>query len=51
MDPAGPYYEDKPPSVILDPTDAVFVDVVHTDDSSILNTLVAKGGRWHITTG
>ncbi|XP_018427678.1 PREDICTED: pancreatic lipase-related protein 2-like [Nanorana parkeri] len=34
LDPAGPYFENTPPSVRLDPTDALFVDVIHTDGSS-----------------
>ncbi|XP_071118489.1 pancreatic triacylglycerol lipase-like [Haliotis cracherodii] len=31
LDPAGPSFEDTNPTVRLDPTDAVFVDVIHTD--------------------
>ncbi|XP_030899571.2 lipase member H isoform X4 [Melopsittacus undulatus] len=31
LDPAGPLYRGKPPSERLDPTDAQFVDVVHSD--------------------
>ena len=31
LDPAGPYFEWLPPFVRLDPTDAQFVDVIHTD--------------------
>ncbi|CAL1271044.1 unnamed protein product [Larinioides sclopetarius] len=31
LDPAGPYFEDTDPKVRLDPTDALFVDVIHTD--------------------
>ncbi|KAG8189509.1 hypothetical protein JTE90_008471 [Oedothorax gibbosus] len=34
LDPAGPYFENMPPSVRLDTTDADFVDVIHTDTSS-----------------
>ncbi|KAK3602036.1 hypothetical protein CHS0354_015027 [Potamilus streckersoni] len=31
LDPAGPFFEDTEPKVRLDPTDAEFVDVIHTD--------------------
>lgn len=31
LDPAGPMFEHLPPSVRLDPTDAQFVDVIHTN--------------------
>ncbi|KAK6189125.1 hypothetical protein SNE40_005163 [Patella caerulea] len=31
LDPAGPYFEGTPPMVRLDSTDAVFVDVAHTN--------------------
>lgn len=31
LDPAEPEFEDHPPSIRLDPTDAVFVDVIHTN--------------------
>lgn len=39
LDPAAPYFEDMPISVRIDPTDANFVDVIHTD----LNSLVISG--------
>lgn len=31
LDPAGPLYRGKPPSERLDPSDAQFVDVIHSD--------------------
>lgn len=41
LDPAGPYYENTPPEVRLDPTDAVFVDVIHSDGTA--NLLLGLG--------
>ncbi|KAG8189510.1 hypothetical protein JTE90_008472 [Oedothorax gibbosus] len=34
LDPAAPYFQNMPPSVRLDTTDADFVDVIHTDSAS-----------------
>lgn len=31
LDPAGPLYNGKPPEDRLDPSDALFVDVIHSD--------------------
>lgn len=36
LDPAGPFFEGTDTSVRLDPTDAEFVDVIHTDGSAHL---------------
>lgn len=36
LDPAGPYFEDSDTPVRLDPSDAIFVDVIHTDGRKYL---------------
>ncbi|XP_063222699.1 pancreatic lipase-related protein 2-like isoform X2 [Bacillus rossius redtenbacheri] len=36
LDPAQPLFEDFPNEVLLDPSDAVFVDIVHTDAEQFL---------------
>ncbi|CAF1167148.1 unnamed protein product [Adineta ricciae] len=41
LDPAGPYFENTDPRVRLDPTDAQFVDVIHTDGTH--NLLLGLG--------
>jgi pimeloyl-ACP methyl ester carboxylesterase len=41
LDPAGPYFENTDPVVRLDPTDAAFVDVIHTDGAH--NLLLGLG--------
>jgi len=38
MDPAEPYFQDTDKVVRLDPTDALFVDVIHTDGASFYST-------------
>ncbi|NXO00722.1 LIPH Lipase, partial [Rhinopomastus cyanomelas] len=35
LDPAGPFYRGQPPSERLDPTDAQFVDVIHSDTDGL----------------
>ena len=37
LDPAGPYFDNTAPEVRLDPTDATFVDVMHTDAQSFIH--------------
>lgn len=37
MDPAGPFFDNTHPAVRLDPSDAEFVDCIHTDGSSIFS--------------
>ncbi|XP_072567532.1 lipase member H isoform X1 [Paramormyrops kingsleyae] len=44
LDPAGPLFNGVPPADRLDPTDALFVDVLHTD----MNTLGYKESLGHI---
>lgn len=41
LDPAGPYFENTDPKVRLDPTDAVYVDAIHSDGTA--NLLVGLG--------
>ncbi|XP_022258754.1 inactive pancreatic lipase-related protein 1-like, partial [Limulus polyphemus] len=36
LDPAGPYFQKTDPQVHLDPSDAEFVDVIHTNDEHII---------------
>jgi hypothetical protein len=36
LDPAEPFFQHMPASVRLDPSDASFVDVIHTDTDSII---------------
>ncbi|KAF8786114.1 inactive pancreatic lipase-related protein 1-like [Argiope bruennichi] len=36
LDPAGPYFRRTDPAVRLDPTDAIFVDVIHTNAADII---------------
>jgi hypothetical protein len=46
LDPAGPFFQNTDPIVRLDPSDALFVDVVHTDaveDYSLLTPFLEFG--------
>jgi pancreatic triacylglycerol lipase len=44
LDPAEPYFQYFHSSIRLDPSDADFVDVIHTDGGSILNLVVGGSG-------
>ncbi|XP_066968507.1 pancreatic triacylglycerol lipase-like [Macrobrachium rosenbergii] len=47
LDPAEPFFQYMPPVVRLDPTDAKFVDVIHTDVESIIFIAQTIGlGLW-----
>ncbi|XP_068244010.1 pancreatic triacylglycerol lipase-like [Palaemon carinicauda] len=47
LDPAEPFFQYMPPVVRLDPTDANFVDVIHTDVESIIFIAQTIGlGLW-----
>jgi hypothetical protein len=39
LDPAKPYFQNTPEIVLLDPSDAQFVDAIHTDSISIIPNL------------
>ncbi|XP_055942310.1 inactive pancreatic lipase-related protein 1-like isoform X2 [Argiope bruennichi] len=41
LDPAGPYFYKLKPEARLDPTDALFVDVIHTDGADIILMVTA----------
>lgn len=43
LDPAEPYFNDTHTITRLDPSDAAFVDVIHTDDSPILGFPLSVG--------
>ncbi|XP_037775131.1 pancreatic lipase-related protein 2-like [Penaeus monodon] len=43
LDPAEPYFNDTHPVTRLDPSDADFVDIIHTDDSPILGFPLSVG--------
>ena len=42
LDPAYPFFGEAPPIVRLDPTDADFVDVIHTDNNNYLGMPFCK---------
>ncbi|XP_042145393.1 LOW QUALITY PROTEIN: phospholipase A1 member A [Ixodes scapularis] len=44
MDPAEPYFEKMPKEVRIDPTDADFVDIVHTDGASFFPDVLKGEG-------
>jgi hypothetical protein len=43
LDPAGLYFENTDPTVRLDPTDAKFVDVIHSDGTTVSSLIVGYG--------
>nr|KAG5714037.1 hypothetical protein BaRGS_020365 [Batillaria attramentaria] len=49
LDPSSPYFDGTPPQVRLDSSDAAFVDVIHTDASSLLVLgMGAAGAMGHV---
>ena len=44
LDAAGPLFEDYPETIRLDPSDAQFVDAIHTDGDEFYNVVIAEGG-------
>ncbi len=48
LDPAGPEFNGRPPSERLDPSDAQFVEVLHTDmDGVFLSHITRRGSSLH----
>ena len=45
LDPAEPFFQYLPEDVRLDPRDAKFVDVIHTDSDSIFALGALGGGK------
>ncbi|XP_038073631.1 pancreatic lipase-related protein 2-like [Patiria miniata] len=45
LDPAGPYYTSNDPACRLDASDAIFVDVIHTDAEAVGAGIVAACGH------
>ncbi|KAK7501512.1 hypothetical protein BaRGS_00007316 [Batillaria attramentaria] len=43
LDPAEPYFQNTDKAVRLDPTDALFVDVIHSDGASFYSTKLGLG--------
>ncbi|XP_040292473.1 pancreatic lipase-related protein 2-like [Bufo bufo] len=51
LDPAQPYFQDTPPEVRLDPSDAILVDAIHTDITSTILNLGTGGYGMSQTVG
>uniref|UniRef100_A0A663MV68 Triacylglycerol lipase n=1 Tax=Athene cunicularia TaxID=194338 RepID=A0A663MV68_ATHCN len=48
LDPAGPYFEGTPPEVRLDPSDADFVDVIHSNHHMCISGLGMYNTTGHL---
>lgn len=51
LDPADPYFQHMPAFVRLDPTDARFVDILHTDGGTVLDLVKGEGLGMYQPTG
>ncbi|XP_037557011.1 pancreatic lipase-related protein 2-like [Dermacentor silvarum] len=51
LDPADPYFQHMPAFVRLDPTDARFVDIIHTDGGTVLDLVKGEGLGMYQPTG
>lgn len=53
LDAAGPLFENYPEAIRIDPSDALFVDAVHTDGDDFYMVVIGEGGlccsMWPVT--